>query len=254
MMVALIALSLYGGQPHNPAHDNTKTTQKIDQAAPAQTGTKSSTDENSASNQTPSEVPWYEDAAKATWWLVGVGIAGTVAAFLTLIFIRMQTEVAASAAKAALTNAQAVINAERPWIFVHWEKNAPRMHTLVMQNHGKTPAEIVDVYQAVRALPLSLNRVELPDVPKYLDTMLFTFRMLAPSEKWSPAEWFIDVDPLLPEADKLNSERLYFYGRVRYRDTFDKRQPWHESRFCFFWSPPRDDFLPGGPPDYNKHT
>lgn len=77
--------------------------------------------------------------------LVFVGIGGVWAALKTLKSIDRQTVATKEAAKAALLNAQAVINSERAWIHGEILQSwiGSNRWTLQVKNHGKTPAQIL---------------------------------------------------------------------------------------------------------------
>jgi hypothetical protein len=74
--------------------------------------------------------------------LVLVGIAGIITAIYTLRTIRQQTRSTEKSAKAALLNAQAVINAERAWLDIDLLPVRPGesgLYCFRVWNHGKTP-------------------------------------------------------------------------------------------------------------------
>jgi hypothetical protein len=104
-------------------------------------GNNETADEHKKSTQAKSP-HWYETPE---WWLV-------IAAIPTLIFVGWQaraTSVSAAAAKeaakAALLNAQAVINSERAWIeaeLIQKTTIGVTRYDLEITNHGKTPARL----------------------------------------------------------------------------------------------------------------
>lgn len=103
---------------------------------------KSAPNEQGAHNDTPQ---WCASLKRPEWWLVILG-------FPTLIFLAVQAvaslraaNAAKDAAKAALLNAQAVINSERAWIeagLIRKEVLGIIRYELVIRNYGKTPAQL----------------------------------------------------------------------------------------------------------------
>jgi len=216
---------------------------------------------DSASNQakqTPHEPPWW-DTTWATWALVVVGLGGTVAALWTLRLVRRQANDTKTAAEAALLNAQALINSERAWIFCQWKRFGTMEFALSIKNFGRTPACIIDVVQKeefVDLLPLADSHT-LPQVPDYgPETRLSVIRVLPPNEVWSSPEWHTSSSFLpeqMLEEIRTSRKRHFIYGVVRYRDLLQSSEI-HETRFCYFYSPPIDEFILGGPSDYTKYT
>ena len=62
-------------------------------------------------------------------------------------------------------------------------------------------------------------------------------------------------------------KRLVYWGRLKYRDLVEDSKSAHafddlkeatavvhETCFCYFWSPPLNEFLACGPVGYNRHT
>jgi hypothetical protein len=99
-----------------------------------------------------------------TGWMFGgilviVSIVGTIAAFKNLAKIEEQindarkssvaaTAIAKTTAEAAQASAQAIINSERPWMFLEIKRLGDfgsNTFEMIFTNQGKTPAEIVSV-------------------------------------------------------------------------------------------------------------
>jgi hypothetical protein len=199
-----------------------------------------------------------------SWMLVFVTGFAALIALWTLTDIKKQTKntaaavaatkiaigIAQNSADAALLNAKAVINSERAWVFCHWKKFA-QGYMLFMQNHGRTPAEIIDfVQREVQADNLPMGEDSLPSNPDYgAPTHLIQTRILPPGDTWEPPEWYI-LTHNLPAPGKLS---FFFYGVVRYRDVLPSSEV-HETRFCYFWSPSLGRLIIGGPSEYTKYT
>lgn len=214
-------------------------------------------------------------------------ILGVVGGILGLYFIWRQsghTERAAQSAKessdAALLNAKAIINAERPWLFIEIKTTAhPPVHPGVVPEHmnfcvnfrnwGKTPAEVVGFDQH---LDCTKDTMDLPSPPGYSlegQVMVHT-RMVPPGESWeNPGEPCFSPHTFLVDdqwKDIRNSQKRFMYwGRIQYRDLIEESKTIHELKkdrpitihetcFCYFWSPPLNEFLVAGPVGYNGHT
>jgi hypothetical protein len=153
-------------------------------------------------------------------------------------------------------NAQAVINAERAQIVCKWNKNSETLFSLGIYNCGRTPAHLVDFKFISRVLKTG---EDLPEKPSYaLITQFEQERILCAGDNWHPQDFFVTMSTLDIGDDWYkgihdNSLRRWIYGRIQYRDVF-KPEPIHETGFCFFYSPIRDEFIVGGPSEYTKFT
>jgi hypothetical protein len=166
--------------------------------------------------------------------------------------------IATDSAKAALLNAQAVINSERPWMFIATNPavgNPRETHVkFTAVNRGRTPAEIIaytgDFTYAEKAEDLDpaphygLAGLELAH-KKYMCTgdsfEVFDFDC---SAIISQQQW---------EENQRNRKRLIFIGHVVYRDLITRDK--HETCYCYWLSPvPWIGLIIGGPPEYNKHN
>jgi hypothetical protein len=191
----------------------------------------------------------------------------------TFIAIWIQAIETRKAAQAALLNAQSLINAERPWIVpIPLLEHPPRVtfvggyepskhepnpfsFGMTFKNFGRTPARIVSVID----IPLTLKPGEsLPDIPNYAANPSPTFRgdrMLVPDDRWNhgggeitailTTEQFAAVD--------TGKQTFVYFGRIEYRD-FLRPEVLHESRFCYFYRSELGEFVPDGPPEYNKYA
>jgi len=89
--------------------------------------------------------------------------AGVVGAWVGLIFLIQSTRAARHAADAAYLNAQAVINAERPWVSVFGTFQGG-VFTFIAANFGRTPAEVIS-YATGTDLVDKVENLSIP--PKY---------------------------------------------------------------------------------------
>lgn len=189
------------------------------------------------------------------------------------------TTPAVNSASAALLNAQAVVNSERPWLFIHFNMGQLRVDekletnsfylTVSFKNWGKTPAEIIHFEQHPDCVD---NTDDLPFPPEYeMEGHVWVHTRILPSgETWhNPGEsYFSSLHNLLPdqwEDIKASRKRFVYWGRLRYRDLIEQPTSIHELRgkelgtvhetcFCYFWSPSLNDMLICGRWGYNKHT
>ncbi len=161
-----------------------------------------------------------------------------------------------SAAEAALLNAQAVINAERPWIFVAESKSRKAIDhrkadvQIFGKNSGRTPAEVIVI--ACDAAFRSYDK-DFPDEPWYPQVELKYKKYVAPEETFDVYDY--DCALVLTEEmwESVKGQRLTFTGRVVYRDLITREE--HETRFCYFLSPVATvGLIMCGPRNYNQHT
>jgi hypothetical protein len=213
--------------------------------------------------------------------IIGVcgGIIGLVILICQTIATRKAAEGAQGSANAALLSARAIINAERPWMFIEiktiahgatpiGDVPAHISFSIRFRNRGKTPAEIIGFEEHPECRQ---STDDLPPSPQYRaqGEVLMHTRMVPPGEVWdeimtyTPAELFSagghwnDI--------RASRRRLIYWGRLQYRDLveqaktvheLDRSKPItiHETCFCYFWSPRLNEFLITGPLGYNKHT
>jgi hypothetical protein len=188
------------------------------------------------------------------------------------------TEAAKRSAESAFLNAQAIINSERPWLFIKIECTRTRYdgtgqlidnlgYSVSFHNYGKTPAEIVGLEQHPECRD---STDDLPMPPTYRDdgVVLAHTRMVPADEGWhDPGESFFQPQTFLVGNDwediRHSRKRFLYWGKLRYRDLIEHPQTIHnlekvgtihETCFCYFWSPRLNEFLICGPFGYNKHT
>jgi hypothetical protein len=127
-------------------------------------------------NPPPAPVVWTWQE-QVTWAanlvLVILGYAGIMMALSLLRKIERQTgyaeaviEAASSSAHAALLNAQAVIQAERPWILITVEpsRSMENSFTIMATNRGRTPARIVEILDRHQ---IAIDEKRLPVTPEF---------------------------------------------------------------------------------------
>jgi len=139
---------------------------------------------------------WHKVISPDTFpvWIGGIAaFLASIAAIITLVVLREQTKIgllaaktADEGAKAALLSAQAVMNAERAWIFAElgWyegtsgrilldtsvENGGPEMHSITInakityRNEGRSPAWIDGVYGRI---DIASGRLEAKEYDRY---------------------------------------------------------------------------------------
>jgi hypothetical protein len=203
--------------------------------------------------------------------LAALGYVGIMLAISTLRKIERHThatgiaaEAAAEAAQAALLNARAIINSERPWILISVEPSAEKLNsfTVIATNRGRTPASIIAKTEQTR---IALDEHALPAVPGYdfQAPIPFIPRILVPGES-TPIK-SIGREDLLELCGSEESfkrienweEKFFIYGKVVYRDLIaaDDNQL-HETNWCCWYIRGRqmDGLVIAGPSAYNAHT
>jgi hypothetical protein len=182
--------------------------------------------------------------------------------------MKEQTAIAENAAQAALLNAQAVINSERPWLLI---KPTLRFHAVPGQpvtsftvefkavNPGRSPAEVI--YAALEWRQLLLGQELLNERFFSEDTPV--------EQQWAHTQWIEPNETFIPDGldgrchISNDAQELWRYlmegtmvivvtGFIRYRDAISNSV--HESRYCYLVSPKVGTMVMTGPPGYNKLT
>lgn len=245
----------------------------------------------------------YTNDAKTEWWaritdtLVALGtlalafIGGFAAkiAFRTLNTIQEQTghlrtaaEAAGDNAKAALLNAQAVIDAERPWLLIPMGDEFSQIENPILisrvageyrhsycifrlKNFGRSTAKVTEEKLAL------FHGIELDVIP---DATIFDRKDVIiedyafPPNTTIPNQATFELDGRITpqEYEQIVSQKsrfLWLCGYFRYRDTFARADaPEYETRFCYRWvcdatsatdSKIRKSFwIMAGPREYNR--
>jgi len=226
-------------------------------------------------NAPPAPAPWplHEKIAWAANLVLAVlGYAGIMMALSLLKKIERQAsyaeaaiDVAATSARAAYLNAQAVVNAERPWILITVEpsRSAENSFTIIATNRGRSPARITAT--AEQAI-IAVDERYLPFTPEYdreeSKTPLVPI-ILVPGES-TPIKPFSreEVKALCDSEERFRrietwEEKLYLYGKVVYLDLISTPENQaHESNWCCWYIHGRQNsgLVLAGPPAYNAHT
>lgn len=162
------------------------------------------------------------------------GVTGIIVAVRTLkvlerqaLSMRRQTthlgksvEAANRSADAALLNAQALINSERPWLLVTIEQRAtaPHIYDVRARNAGRSPAALVDGHCLWKRRPTDFA---LPDILN--DPIIMPAQNLIVNGEGFPVRTINLANPVEPPDEEGiggDPQPLHAYGRLRYWDTF----------------------------------
>lgn len=203
--------------------------------------------------------------------LAGAAAVGTYYAIKTLRVLRHEAKIAVAALKqtarfaraasktadAAALNAQAIINAERPWLVI--EIRRPEItgeYFFTFANKGRTPAQFISgdaafSFQTPPAYPEPI----IPGSAPFLkpDETLIVQGAGFEIYRGGIKPWE-QVARVRRELGDDNFSLLFYYGRIVYADVIDGEDSQHETCWCYAFMPQLDKFIATGPEGYNKHT
>ncbi len=226
------------------------------QETPAQSSLKQDQGKPDRSPQIP---PWT-DAFWSNWALVVITGVAVWAALQTLDDLKEQTAIAKKSADAALLNAQAIINSERPWVTFFAIGSENDVYSFRAGNVGRSPAKILSfAYSIIYAHPSKLS-----GDPSYGVEHIPKLDFLMPGHELGDQDMEIcAVEPrflMFQDSDlrdRLNDRvvAVIVLLRILYEDSVnpDPSTKLHETRMCFDWTPGMN-FKIGGPISYNRHT
>ncbi|MGA2148103.1 MAG: hypothetical protein ABSH49_24405 [Bryobacteraceae bacterium] len=186
------------------------------------------------------------------------GVVGIIIGLCTLRKIERQSKSGEIAANAAMLNAQAVIDAERPWFVAAVERSGenPGLYRIRITNRGRSPAQLYEIF-AEHAL---VDRPEnLPVPPRYQSLCLLPdSRFFASGDSFTDREHLEGFNPefMIEHESKSQFDFLIVYGKVTYKDTFTggrANEVIHETRWCYAYQAPQQRFVPCGPDEYNGY-
>lgn len=211
----------------------------------------------------PAPVPeawsWHDKVA----WMGSLLILGLGAG--TLWWLIKQTKATQMAAEATLLNAQALINAERPWLVMNIEpdRDFPNLFRVKAANRGRTPAAIVSAADGYLIVPV---REKLPVPPEYIRVKKFDAApLVVQGESQLMFEYSRDhLRMAIDDQERFDSlgdgtKFVCLFGNVVYRDLLasESAEP-HETRWCCIFllgSDGRDQFFfVDGEKGYTKHS
>jgi hypothetical protein len=225
----------------------------------------------------PAPAPWADVVRERITWGANLLLAlfayiGIMLALSVLRKIERQTrssEAAAAAAavsaQAALLNAQAIIDAERPWLLVSVEPTVGVENSFIVMvtNRGRTPASIVGMAEQVR---IAIDEAHLPGSPVYdreEPSAPLVPIILLPGEssgikpfRRDEARGVCDSEERFKRVENWD-EKVFLFGRIIYRNLIAPAdQQMHETSWCCWYIHGRQKsgLVIAGPPGYNLHT
>ncbi len=219
---------------------------------------------------------WFDSHQYIAIWLEGIALLAILAVDLWVSWrqgkeslaqmgvLQGLTKGTRDSADAALLNAQAVINSERPWIVVSVRRGESMgNYVFTATNRGRTPAvfESGTFDFSVDSYPDSLPTRPRYDSPIAPDRTLIVqgdgFVIPLRGEHSINPESFITSPEMTNQVKVLKNLSLLFYGKVIYKDVFnrdEKEAIHHETRFCYYFDVSRGEFVRTGPEEYNCYT
>ena len=207
--------------------------------------------------------------------LLYAGVMGIIIGILTLFVLVAQTNATKRAADAAYLNAEAVIKAQRPWLFIPMGNefldignpilpdvgdNRVASVTFDLKNFGKTPARVVEqkVYLYIGNSPSSIP----------YDKAFISTGSNPDNYTFAPDTVIHVQAPLYPNPHITQQDRqailagarfLWLCGYCKYRNASEVRdEPPFETRFCFLWvnitNRPEPFWITRGPYEYSNAT
>lgn len=172
---------------------------------------------------------------------------------------------ASETAQSALLHAQAIVNAERPWVLVTAEptRGVDNSFDITATNRGRSPATVVS---AMDEMMFAADEAHLPGVPEFKKVesgARFMPIILLPGESATLKTFGRDeVKKVCGSDEKLAaieswSERLFLCGRIEYNDLIaPEGKEAHETRWCCWYihGKQRSALVPAGSAGYNAHT
>jgi hypothetical protein len=211
--------------------------------------------------------------------LAVLGYAGIMMAVSTLKKIERQSRIAddtataaftaanaaAETAQAALLHAQAIANAERPWVLVTAEptRGVESSFEITATNRGRSPGTITSAFDLVLFAADESLLPRLPDFAPATSGGRFVPIILLPGESATLKTFSReDVRGLCDSDEKFNSigswsERIFLCGKVAYNDLISPPgKGAHETVWCCWYihGKQRSAVVPAGPAEYNSHT
>lgn len=217
--------------------------------------------------------PWHDRILWAAYLVLAiVGYAGIMLAVSTLKKIERHTSAVEAAAAAAVDathasslQAQAIVNAERPWLLIGVEPTPgiDNSFNITATNRGRSPATIVSTLDQVI---FAFDETHLPAFPAFKaaeSAVPFVPVILLPGEfitiktiKREDARALCASDEKFKQIENWD-ERIYLCGKVRYNDLVTPAgKPTHESNWCCWYihGRQRSGLAVAGPPEYHLHT
>ncbi len=173
---------------------------------------------------------------------------------------------AADSAQAALLNAQAVIDAGRPWMLISIEPSRSVLNSFVVRatNRGRCPANVIDSQERIMIAPDELHTFrKLLSSRARKSTPSFVSIILLPGESTTIRSFGRDDIKGICESEEIVrrienwEDKVFIYGRVLYRELIESADKQvHETSWCCWYIHGRQKsgLVIAGPPEYNLHT
>ena len=257
-VLTIVAIAAIGvsGQPNKAS--NKERQNSANRQPSAVTPDSAEKHKSSNADQTepnPDSPKWYESLERPEWWLVILG-------FPTLVFVGWQAWETRKSASAALLNAQALVNSERPWMVITIEHSPSvfqdDVFTIKAINRGRSPAEVIS--RSENCLIVK-GEGQMPPEPMYTETGTLRNSQIVVTEGEFTLETvsegylhqMCESEEMFAEL-KSFTRQAYIFGQIVYRDLIKGDE--HRTRWCCMYFPghPRCTFVHSGPSGYNTHT
>lgn len=204
--------------------------------------------------------------------LVILGYAGTIIALRILRQIKSQAQLveataqaAKEAAQAACMNAQAVLNAQRPWLLITVgpSPEGPGHFRILATNRGKYPAELISTSDRIGIV---LDESCLPEKPEYSkkesddlpDPILVMPGESVPIQTFARADlkWICRTEESFQRVQQ-QLDSIFLFGKVVYRNVgASQAKPNYETGWCcqYIHNATASDVILAGPAQYRKCT
>ena len=263
------------GTPHSPPSSIQGAASPAQETGKEDSGRDYTPPQIIIANPAPAPSPWslHERILwAANLVLVLVAYVGILLALSLLKKIERQTGyaetaalAAATSAQAALLNAQAIVNSERPWILISVKpsRSEENSFTVTATNRGRTPARIVATAERIQ---IAIDEASLPSTPEYGNEEPKPPRLptiLLPGESMDIKPFGRDeVKGICDSEDRFKrieawEEKIFIYGKLIYRDLIAPADsPAHETNWCCWYIHGRQNsgLILTGPVEYNSHT
>jgi hypothetical protein len=210
---------------------------------------------------------WYAALKRPEWWLVLVAALTGYVIWLqakemakATSAMERQTEATRIAADAALLNAQAVINAERPWFVVTIELHMgyPGFYNIKITNKGRTPGILEEVFVETYFIE---NPSDLPSPPLYSNGCIGpNDNLFVTGDSYTIPPHFnasLEIEERRKSPNNNPTDLRIAYGKLTYSDRLigDKSSEIiHETRWCFYWFQAEKRWVRCGSDEYMRHN
>jgi len=172
---------------------------------------------------------------------------------------------AADSAQAALLNAQAVIDAGRPWMLISVEPSRSVLNSFVIKatNRGRCPANVIDSMERIMIAPDESQLPQTPEFENQESNPPFVPIILLPGESTTLKSFGRDDVKGICESEEIArrienwEDKVFIYGKVLYRELIESAdKPVHETSWCCWYIHGRQKsgLVIAGAPEYNVHT